>query len=55
MRGQEDGQAEVWLPLSLFEEMPWVDWDYATEALRLGPGPGELPHQLALPLEGRWW
>jgi hypothetical protein len=43
-----DGQVEVWLPLSLFEEGDWVDWPYATAAVRLGPGPGELPRQLAL-------
>lgn len=46
-----DGQAEVWLPLCWFSEVGWVDWPWTAQAIRLGPGPEELPRQLAL-IEG---
>lgn len=50
--GHVDGAAEIWLALGLFEETAWPDWDYAVKTIRLGPGPGEVPRQLALPLAG---
>ena len=43
-----DGQLEVWLSLDWFEACPWPDWPFATREVRLGPGPDELPRQLAL-------
>lgn len=51
-RGLVDGQGEVFLSLALFGEVAWVDWPFATEAIRLGPGPEGLPRQLPLALGG---
>ncbi len=49
--GQVDGQPELWLRLGDFEEAPWPDWPFATESVRLGPGPDQLPRQLTFGLE----
>ncbi len=49
--GAVDGRAELWLRLEGFTEAPGPDWPYATDCVRLGPGPDDLPRQLALGLE----
>jgi hypothetical protein len=47
-----DGQVELWLDLSLFEECPWPEWEFAVQQVRLGPGPEGLPRQLSFVGEG---
>lgn len=43
-----DGEPEAWWPLDIFEEVACPDWPYATQVVRLGPGPKERPRQLVL-------